>query len=36
VRIDGTAVPARQYDAARADLVGRVLASGKRKAVRLR
>lgn len=36
VRIDGTVVAAKQYDAARADLVGRVLASGKRRAVRLR
>ncbi len=35
VRIDGTQVAARQYDAARDALVGRVLASGKRKAARL-
>jgi tyrosyl-tRNA synthetase len=35
VRIDGRPLSARQYDVARADLVGRVLASGKRKAVRL-
>ena len=34
VRIDGEPVPARSYDVPRADLVGRVLASGKRKAVR--
>jgi tyrosyl-tRNA synthetase len=35
VRIEGTAVPARGYDVARADLAGRVLAAGKRRAVRL-
>jgi tyrosyl-tRNA synthetase len=36
VRVDGTAVPARGYDLPRAELAGRVLASGKRRAVRLR
>ena len=36
VRIDGTPVPKRQYDVARADLVGRVLANGKRRAARAR
>jgi tyrosyl-tRNA synthetase len=35
VRLDGTGVSPRQYDAPRAELTGRVLASGKRKAVRL-
>jgi tyrosyl-tRNA synthetase len=35
VRIDGTTVPPKQYDAARDALLGAVLASGKRKAVRL-
>ena len=35
VRIDGTQVPARQYDVPRTELVGRVLASGKRRAARL-
>ena len=35
VRIDGTGLPAKQYDLARGELAGRVLASGKRKAVRL-
>ena len=36
VRIDGVAVPARQYDVPRGDLVGRVLANGKRRAARIR
>jgi tyrosyl-tRNA synthetase len=36
VRIDGAAVPARQYDVPRGDLVGRVLANGKRRAARIR
>lgn len=36
VRIDGDPVPAQQYDVARADLVGRVLANGKRRAARVR
>jgi tyrosyl-tRNA synthetase len=36
VRIDGTPVPAREYDQPRGRLVGSVLASGRRKAVRLR
>ena len=36
VRIDGDVVPARQYDVARGDLVGRVLANGKRRAARIR
>jgi len=35
VRVDGEAVPPKEYDRARAELVGRVLACGKRKAVRL-
>jgi tyrosyl-tRNA synthetase len=35
VRVDGSPVNARQYDLPRADLAGRVLASGKRKLVRL-
>lgn len=35
VRIDGEPVPARRYDLARDGLVGRVLAVGKRRAVRL-
>ncbi len=35
IRVDGTALPPREYDLARAALVGRVLASGKRRAVRL-
>jgi tyrosyl-tRNA synthetase len=35
VRIDGVSVSARAYDLARAALVGRVLASGKRHAVRV-
>jgi tyrosyl-tRNA synthetase len=35
VRIDGAAVPPKRYDVARADLAGRVLASGKRRAARL-
>jgi len=35
VRIDGEAVPPKAYDHPRAALTGRVLASGKRKAVRL-
>jgi tyrosyl-tRNA synthetase len=35
VRVDGTPVPAKQYDLARADLVGRVLAAGKRRAARV-
>jgi tyrosyl-tRNA synthetase len=35
VRIDGAAVAPKGYDVARADLIGRVLAVGKRKAVRL-
>jgi tyrosyl-tRNA synthetase len=36
VRIDGAAVPARHYDVPRDELLGRVLANGKRRAVRLR
>jgi tyrosyl-tRNA synthetase len=36
VRIDGAAVPARRYDVPRGDLVGRVLANGKRRAARIR
>jgi tyrosyl-tRNA synthetase len=36
VRIDGEPVPARQYDVARGDLVGRVLANGRRRATRIR
>jgi tyrosyl-tRNA synthetase len=35
VRLDGVAVPARGYDLARAELVGKVLQRGKRHAVRL-
>jgi tyrosyl-tRNA synthetase len=35
VRIDGAAVPAKQYDLPRAELAGRVLAVGKRRAARL-
>ena len=35
VRVDGTVVAAKSYDIARADLVGRVLASGRRKQARL-
>lgn len=35
IRIDGTTVPPKQYDLARAELQGRVLASGKRRAARL-
>jgi tyrosyl-tRNA synthetase len=35
VRIDGDPVPAKAYDHPRSALAGRVLASGKRKAVRL-
>jgi tyrosyl-tRNA synthetase len=35
VRVSGVAVAARNYDVARADLAGAVLASGKRRAVRL-
>jgi tyrosyl-tRNA synthetase len=34
VKIDGAAVPARAYDLARTDLVGRVVSSGKRRAAR--
>jgi tyrosyl-tRNA synthetase len=34
VKIDGTAVPARTYDLPRADVVGRVVSSGKRRAAR--
>ena len=36
VRIDGDTVPAQQYDIPRGDLVGHVLANGKRRAARLR
>jgi tyrosyl-tRNA synthetase len=36
VRIDGQPVPARRYDVGRAELLGRVLANGKRRAARLR
>jgi len=36
VRIDGVAVAARAYDVARTGIVGRVLASGKRRAARAR
>jgi tyrosyl-tRNA synthetase len=36
VRIDGDAVPARRYDVSRGELIGRVLANGKRRAARLR
>jgi len=35
VRIDGVAVLARRYDVPLAELIGRVLATGKRRAVRL-
>ncbi len=35
IRIDGVVVAAKQYDLARDALIGRVLASGKRRAVRL-
>jgi tyrosyl-tRNA synthetase len=35
VRVDGEVVPARQYDVPRADLAGRVLSSGKRRAARV-
>jgi tyrosyl-tRNA synthetase len=35
VRVDGEVVPARSYDRARADLVGRIIAVGKRKTARL-
>ena len=35
VRVDGAAVPARQYDQSGQDLRDRVLAAGKRKAVRV-
>jgi tyrosyl-tRNA synthetase len=35
VRIDGTPVAARAYDVARADVVGRVVANGKRRTARL-
>jgi tyrosyl-tRNA synthetase len=35
VRVDGTPVPARCYDLPRAELDGRVLTSGKRRAVRI-
>ena len=35
VRIDGTVVPARRYDLARADVVGRIVANGKRRVARL-
>jgi tyrosyl-tRNA synthetase len=35
VRVDGAAVPSRSYDIDRAALVGRVLASGKRRAARV-
>jgi tyrosyl-tRNA synthetase len=35
VRIDGVAVPAKHYDVARSELIGRVLASGKRRAAHL-
>jgi tyrosyl-tRNA synthetase len=35
VRINGTVVPAKRYDIARAELAGRVLASGKRRAARV-
>ena len=36
VRVDGEPVPARHYDLGRGDLVGRVLANGKRRAARIR
>jgi tyrosyl-tRNA synthetase len=35
VKINGTAVAGRRYDVPRAELVGRVLSSGKRRMVRL-
>jgi tyrosyl-tRNA synthetase len=35
VRIDGVLVPAGSYDLARADILGRVVASGRRKVARL-
>jgi tyrosyl-tRNA synthetase len=35
VKIDGVPVPARRYDVPRAELAGKVLASGKRRHVRL-
>jgi tyrosyl-tRNA synthetase len=35
VRIDGTVLPGRQYDLPRAELRGRVITVGKRKAARL-
>jgi tyrosyl-tRNA synthetase len=35
VRVDGVAVAARQYDRPRSEVAGRVLANGKRRAVRL-
>jgi len=35
VRVDGTVVPARQYDIPGAELTGRLLAVGKRKVVRV-
>ena len=35
VKVDGTVIAARTYDVARAELSGRVLTSGKRKAARL-
>ena len=35
VRVDGVVVPAGSYDVARASLVGRVVQSGRRRAVRL-
>lgn len=35
VRVDGVPLPAKRYDVPRADVAGRVLASGKRRAVRL-
>jgi tyrosyl-tRNA synthetase len=35
VRIDGATVPAKRYDLPRAELIGRVLASGKRRVARL-
>lgn len=35
IRIDGAPVPAGRYDVVRVELIGRVLAAGKRRAVRL-
>ncbi len=35
IRVDGVVVAAKRYDVARGELLGRVLASGKRRAVRL-